>query len=296
MKHYYELTKTGLVMGNIITVLAGYFLGVRVWGVGAASVSAAGLAAVIAGMYLVMASGCVFNNCFDRDIDATMERTKHRVLVRRKVSLRAALSFGMVLGVAGFAVLYVFDGPLTAFVAGLGFFFYVVAYTLWAKRGTVYGTFIGAIAGAIPPVVGYAAAAVRIDMAAVILFLIMLAWQMPHFFAIAIRRADEYAAAKVPVMPLSRGMRRTKISMLIYIAEFTAAAALLSFFGYAGYVYLAIALFLGASWFAYTASGLRLPDTEHGAAANRRWAREVFLYSLVVMTVLFATIGIGALV
>lgn len=294
MKKYYELTKSGLVFGNLITVIAGFALGARVVAVtnGVLPVDLWLLFATLAGIALVMASGCVFNNYIDRDIDAAMERTKHRALVTRHVSGRAAFAFAAALGVAGFLVLAVCTNALATFAALTGFIFYVFAYSLWGKRRTVYGTFIGAIAGATPPVVGYAAASGRIDVAAAILFLIMLAWQMPHFFAIAIRRKDDYAAAKIPVMPVSRGLQRTKASMAIYIIEFTAAATLLFMFGYAGMPYLVIALLLGVMWLALAARGFSVT----AAAADKKWATQMFAFSLVVMVALFATIAVGAVV
>lgn len=292
MKKYYELTKSGLVFGNLITVIAGFLLGARVsQGTGAAlAVDWPLFVATLAGIALVMASGCVFNNYIDRDIDGAMERTKRRALVGGEVSARSALIFGVVLGAAGFGILLYYVNVLATLAALAGFFFYVFAYSIWGKRRTAYGTFVGAIAGATPPLVGYAAAAGRIDAAALVLFVIMLAWQMPHFFAIAIRREDDYAAAKIPVMPVMYGVRRTKVSMLIYIIEFTVASALLFVFGYAGVVYLAIALALGGVWLAFSVRGFFLS----GGSTDIAWAKQMFFLSLIVMVALFATITIGA--
>ncbi len=288
MKYYYELTKAGLVLGNVVTVVAGFLLGAQV--AGGNAVDPWRLLAAVVGITLVMASGCVFNNYIDRDIDAKMERTKHRALVTHRVSARAAIVYGAALAAAGFLVLYFFTNAIAFFAAIVGFVFYVFVYSLWAKRATVYGTAMGAVAGATPPVVGYAAASGRLDLAALILFLIMLAWQMPHFFAIAIRREDDYAAAKIPVMPVKHDLYRTKVSMLIYIVEFTAAAFLLFIFGYAGPVYLIIALVLGLAWFALGVRGLFI----HAAAASKQWARQMFFLSLAVMVVLFIAIAAGA--
>jgi len=299
MKYYYELTKAGLVFGNIITVLAGFLLGTQTLrDSGGTPVSVWLLVATVVGIVFVMASGCVFNNYIDRHIDAKMERTKHRALVTHRISARAALIFASVLGIAGFLVLIFFTNPLATLVAATGFIFYVCAYSLWGKRATVYGTFIGAISGATPPVVGYAAATGRLDVAALILFLIMLAWQMPHFFAIAIRREEDYAAAKIPVMPVASGVRRTNNSMAIYIIEFNIAISLLPLFGYAGSVYLAIALVLGLAWLVLCVRGFWIASnlTTAAVTANRVWARHMFLFSLIVMMVLFITIALGSMV
>ncbi len=294
MKYYYELTKSGLIFGNLITVIAGFLLGTRIsqgFG-GGISINLRLFLATLVGIFLVMASGCVFNNYIDRNIDAKMERTKHRALVKGHVSARAALIFAGALGVAGFLILVVFTNTFATIAALIGFVFYVFVYSMWGKRHTVYGTFIGAISGAMPSVVGYTAASGRIDMTALIVFLIMLTWQMPHFFAIAIRREDDYAAAKIPVMPVKYGIHRTKFSMLIYIVEFIIATSLLFIFGYAGRVYFAIALILGIAWITFGVRGFLI----FTASANRQWARQMFFLSLIVMVVLFITIAVGAIV
>ncbi len=284
---YFSLTKFGLVAGNLITVIAAFALGSE-----GSPIDFVRLAAVTAGMALVMASGCVFNNIIDRDIDARMARTQDRALVASRLSLRGATIFGGVVGACGLLALAYGTNALTAAVALGGFFLYVVAYSMWAKRRTVYGTAVGALAGAVPPLAGYAAAAGRLDVAALFLFLILVAWQMPHFFSIAIRRGADYAAAGVPAMPLVYGTARAKVSMLVYIAEFTGAAALLVPFHYEGRWYLAAALALGGVWFALGIAGLFTKD----AAADRAWATRMFVCSLIAMTGLFVAMTLGAVV
>jgi len=288
LKSYYELTKSGLVFGNIITVIGGFALASSVAG---EPINFLLLIAAVLGICLVMASGCVFNNYIDWDIDAKMSRTRERVLVTGRISGRAALIFGTALGALGFLILIVFTNIVATGAALVGLFFYVVMYSLWWKRRSPFGTVIGSISGATPPVVGYAAANGRIDMAAIILFLILVVWQMPHFFAIAIRRADDYAAAGVPVLPVKRGIRATKVQMLLYIIAFIIIASHLTIFGYAGYTYLTFTLVLGLVWLGLCISGFWVPNTD--AAANSRWARIMFFCSLIVLMVLFITITIG---
>lgn len=296
-KSYYELTKSGLVFGNIITVIGGFALASRGAILAGGSLNVGELLATLVGIFLVMASGCVFNNYIDRDIDARMERTKNRALVTGKISGFAARVFGTVLALLGFLTLALFTNKLTCFVAFFGFFFYVFMYSAWFKRRSVNGTLVGAVSGAVPPVVGYCAAANRLDAPAVILFLIMFFWQMPHFYAIAIRRADDYAAAKIPVMPVKYGIRATKIAMFFYIIAFVVAATALAVFGYAGQTYLTIALAFGAVWLGLCAGGFAAPRGALAAvptAAEKAWARNMFLFSLAVLIVLFITITIGA--
>ncbi len=273
IKDYYELMKPGLVYGNLVPMVAGFALGSQ-WRFDFALLGSAAI-----GLALVMASGCVFNNYFDRDLDARMERTKARALVMGRISGWPALAYGAALGLAGFAVLGVFTNPAAFTAAGAGFFFYIFVYTLWLKRRTAHAALVGSIAGAAPPVVGYAAAAHRIDAAALVLFFMLALWQMPHFYAIGIRRLNEYAAAGIPILPVKRGIRFTKISMFVYIAAFTGTASLLVVFGYMDVVYLAVVLAFGMAWLAACLSGFRTA----GPADDAAWARAMFFLSLAVM-------------
>jgi protoheme IX farnesyltransferase len=286
MKHYYELIKSGLIFGNIVPVIAGFVLASK-----GHPIDIELLATTLAGIFLVIASGCVFNNYLDTDIDARMERTKHRALVHGKIPSRHVIAFGVILGVLGFLTLGIFTNFLTLFIAVIGFFYYIFLYTLLFKRLSPYGTFVGAVAGATPPVIGYCAVSDRFDMAAVILFFIMVVWQMPHFFAIAIRRREDYTAAHIPVMPVRNGLRRTKVSMLIYIVEFIIAASLLAVFGYVGKGYLVVVTLLGYLWLFLCIKGFWVL----GTAAHKQWARTMFFFSLIVMMTLFITIIFSAL-
>lgn len=281
-KNYYSLAKPGIIYGNIVTLVGGFAIAAR------GRVDAAGfglLFAALLGLSLVIAAGSVCNNLIDRDIDAKMERTKHRALVVGSVSHRSALIYGTCLGLAGFFILFVYTNVLTAGIAIFGLFAYVVLYTLWSKRRSVYGPIVGSISGAVPPVVGYCAASNRFDTGAIILFAVLCLWQIPHFFAISIYRSDEYTAADVPVLPARKGIRNTKIQMLIYIAAFTVAAIALAGFGYAGNAYLASAMLLSAAWFGFCIRGFWARD-------NKRWARKMFLISLVVLMLLFIMMSV----
>jgi heme o synthase len=286
-RDYYSLTKSGLVYGNLIPVIGGFAVAARVVGV----FNFITLAVVLVGIALVMASGCVFNNIIDRDVDAEMARTKNRPLVEGRIKPKQAIIFGIVLGLAGSAALALWTNWLTVAVAATGWFAYVVLYSLWAKRKTVYGTAVGSIAGAVPPVVGYAAAAGRLDLGAALLFIILALWQMPHFFAIGIYRERDYAAARIPILPVKRGLRTTKITMAIYVVLFIVATYALYTFGYAGLIYLIIAVAVGLVWFIQALRGFNIPASE--VKANERWARQMFFTSLIVLVALFAAMVIG---
>lgn len=285
LRDYYSLAKPGIIYGNLITTIGGFLLGSSRSGYHA---GIALLSATIAGLSLVVASGSAFNNYIDRDIDALMERTKERPLVEGRISGRVALIYAATLGILGFFVLAAFANWLATAAAAIGFFFYVFMYTLWTKRRSAYGTVVGSVAGAVPPVVGYCAGSGRLDGGALILFAILALWQMPHFFAIGIRRRAEYAAAHVPILPVRYGVRAAKIAIFLYIIAFAAATMSLSAFGYAGTGYFVAAFALSVIWLALAVRGFSARD-------DARWARTMFFSSLAVLFILFAVIAAGAL-
>lgn len=231
----------------------------------------------------MVASGCVFNNYLDRSIDQKMSRTKKRAIAVGLVSVPAAISYASILGLIGIILLYSFTNLLTSVLALLGLFVYVVIYGIW-KRRSIYGTIVGSISGAIPPVVGYCAVSVNFDLGAIILFLILVFWQMPHFYAIAIYRLKDYTAAGIPVLPAIKGLRSTKLHMLGYIIAFLVTSTSLALFGYAGYFYMIVAVVLSVIWLRMCLHGFSEKNSSF-------WARQMFRYSLVVITVLCITIS-----
>jgi len=279
MREYYKLTKPGIIYGNAITAIAGFLLASK------GQVDPKLLLAMIVGLSLVIASGCVFNNIYDSKIDSLMERTKNRAMAAGKISKTNALAFGAILGFLGFFVLHFHTNPAALLAALLGFVVYVFFYTP-LKHKTVYATLIGAIAGATPPVVGYTAVTNKFDAGAIILFIILVLWQMPHFYAIAIYRLKDYAAASIPVLPIKSGIKTTKIHMFVYIILFIIAAASLTYYKIAGYTYLAVAIILGLTWLYYAIKGFEVAD-------NALWAKKMFRFSLIVLTSLSVMLALN---
>ncbi len=272
LKHYLLLTKPGIILGNILTTAGGYALAAR------GQFDLGLFLSMVLGLGLIIASACVFNNYIDRNHDAKMNRTKYRALARGIIPHRKALFFGTGLGLLGTLTLALGTNPLTTCVALTGFFFYVIVYSL-SKYQTTYGTLIGSIAGAIPPVVGYTAAAHTIDLGAFILFAIIAMWQMPHFFAIAIYRLSDYSKASIPVFPRVKGMHKTKVHMTVYLLAFIMATALLTLCGYTTLTFMMIMALVSISWLIFALKGF-------SAKNDARWARKMFIFSLVVVTTL----------
>jgi len=273
LKQYLNLAKPGIVFGNLISVTGGFFLASR----GDADLTL--FLATALGVALVIASGCVFNNYIDRDIDQKMERTRNRVLAQGLVSPAHAIVYACVLGVAGVAVLYAASNTLAVMLVLMGFVVYVGLYSLWLKRGSVYGTLVGSLSGAAPPVVGYCAVSNEFDAGAAILLLIFSLWQMPHSYAIAIFRFNDYQAANIPVLPVIKGISAAKRQIVLYIAAFVVATLMLTLSGYAGYSYFVVAALSGAYWLWMGVSGYKAVD-------DRVWARKLFTFSIVTITML----------
>lgn len=277
---YYQLTKPGIIYGNLLTATAGFLLASK------GHVDFGLLIETLVGISLVIASACAFNNYIDRDIDRHMARTNKRALVEGSISGRAAITFASVIGIIGVVVLSVFTNPLVVIIGLVAFVDYVVLYGL-SKRKSVHGTLVGSISGAAPIVAGYCAVTNRFDTGAIILFLILVFWQMPHFYSIAIYRLKDYKSAKIPVLPAVKGVKTTKIQIILYILAFIVAIVLLKTYGYADYGYLIVMLMLSLVWLVLGLSGFKTQN-------SKLWARRMFLFSLVIILALSVVLSISS--
>ncbi|MFK3798655.1 MULTISPECIES: heme o synthase [unclassified Pseudomonas] len=273
LKHFIQITKPGIIFGNVLSVAGGFFLASK------GHVDFGLFLIAMIGTSLVVASGCVFNNCIDRDIDLKMERTRNRVLVQGLVSVKLALAYATVLGVVGVGMLYYKATPLAALFAVIGFVIYVGFYSLYLKRKSVHGTLVGSLSGAMPPVIGYVAVTNSFDLAALTLLVMFSLWQMPHSYAIAIFRFNDYLAASIPVLPVKRGIRVAKLHILVYILAFLVATLMLTFCGAAGLNYLAVAAAMGMYWLYMAWTGYKAKD-------DTVWARKLFVFSIFTITAL----------
>jgi protoheme IX farnesyltransferase len=239
--------------------------------------------AVLVGGTLAAGGGHAINCWFDRDIDAEMTRTRRRPIPAGRIPPWHALAIGIALNILAFAVLWKWTNLLAAVLALLGTLIYIVVYTIWLKRSTPQNIVIGGAAGAIPPLVGWAAVTGRLDLTALALFGVIFFWTPPHFWALAQLIKADYARAHIPMLPVVAGEQSAKRQSVAY-AVLTAGVSLVPFFtGAAGAIYLAGAFVLGLGLVTITVLDL----------SGRRWTRRVFTYSLVYVALLFALFAIS---
>jgi len=261
------------------------------------------MASTVFGGTLAAGGANAINMYVDRDIDRLMERTKGRPLVTGAMSPRAALTFAICLEVVAFVFLWAAVNLLSAVLAVLACLFYVFVYTLWLKRTSSRNIVIGGAAGAVPTLIGWSSVTGTLDWAPIILFGIIFYWTPPHFWALAIRYRDDYAAADVPMLPVVESLRRTSGRILAYTLLLWALTVAFSPVAGMGHVYLGTAIVLGGvfTWFALRL--LRMPDPQlsvagaGGAAevAVRASAMRLFTWSITYITLLFGAMAVDQL-
>ena len=241
------------------------------------------LVMTLIGTALVVSASNAINMFLERDQDRLMDRTRARPLPEGRLSPETALVFGTALACAALPLLFLAGNALTGILAGVAFFSYVAVYTPM-KRQSPAALFVGAIPGAIPPLMGWTAATGHLDAPGMVLFAILFFWQIPHFLAIAIFRADDYERAGFRVLPLLASERATRIYILVFSIVLVAATILLEPLRVAGMRYMAVAAVLGATLIGWGLAGFRR------ATAVRPWARSLFFFSLVYLTLLFVAL------
>ena len=269
LRDYWRVTKPGMVLGNLVPVMGSFFLAAK------GDVDMAMFVLTIIGISLLIASACVLNNWIDRDLDRIMTRTRDRVLATGLMSTNTAFIYASVLGISGLSLLLEEDNLLSVGIVLAGFAIYVCVYSLYWKRHSVYAPLIGSLAGAAPPLAAYCAVTDRFDMGAVILLSIFGLWQIPHFYAIAIYRLDDYTAAAIPVLPVKQGVPATNRQIIGFIVAFNLAAMMLTIGGYTGYHFLAVAFVSGLVW-------LSVAWQACNSSEKRLWARNLFVCSIII--------------
>ncbi len=269
-KDLYTLTKPGIIRGNALHTLAG-----------ALFASTAGIMwnpvlGVLVGTCLVIASACVANNYMDRKMDARMDRTKSRASVTGSIPVHVGMAFMAILLILGFFVLAAYTNVWVVLIGAVAYIFYVFIYG-WAKRNTVHSTLVGAIPGALPAMAGYVAVSGEVSLAAILIFLVIFTWQMPHFYAISVFRKKEYAKAGVPVLAVVKPFNVVRRHILMYMCLYLLTIVGLITFQVVGPPSGLLLLAGSAYWMSVFK---RTPDTNES-----KWARGIFGASLVLSLV-----------
>jgi heme o synthase len=231
------------------------------------------------------------NMWYDADVDAVMRRTSRRPIPAGRVLPREALAFGVTLAIGAIAVLGLVANWLAASLLAFTIFFYVAVYTMWLKRATPQNIVIGGAAGAFPPMIGWAAATGSIGLESVLLFLIIFFWTPPHFWALSLWRAEEYARAGIPMLPVVAGRAETRRQILLYSILLAPVGASPWLFGYAGLLYGVTAIVAGAAMIGLSLHIMVLGDEDKGL----RGAKRLFGVSILYLFVLFAVLLIDDL-
>ena len=232
MANFLALTKPKIVLLLTLTALVGMMLTIEFY-----TNILSSLASLI-GFAFLAASSAALNQIFDRESDKNMERTKKRPLASGDISLTQALTFTAILLFIGSSLLLYFSNLLTLFITTFGFVFYSLVYTIYLKWATPQNIVIGGLSGALPPLIGWTAVTNEISLLPLILVLIIFLWTPPHFWPLAIDRLDEYKKEGVPMMPIAKGVSRTKKEMIVYSVLLLGASLAPFFYSLTGYFYL----------------------------------------------------------
>lgn len=281
-RDYVTLTKPRIMTLLLLTGACGMIVGAQGWP------STSLFVATMAGLALACGGASALNHVLDADIDRLMgKRTQRRPVAAGRIEPGRALEFGLALSAFSFVLLASTVNVLTAGLALAGNIFYVVVYTRWLKRSTPQNIVIGGAAGAVPPLVGWAAATGNLTVPALFLFLIVFFWTPPHFWALALLIRDGYAAAKVPMLPVVRGERETLRQIVVYTLVLIAVTLLPFAWGTLGAGYAVAALALGGTFLALTLRLRRAP--------SRPRASLLFHYSLLYLALLFVAMAVDVL-
>ncbi len=273
-KEYLELTKPRVVALMILTVIVGMLLaekqlmafGLYFWG--------------NIGIALMSGSAAAINHYVDRKIDKEMKRTSDRPLVNGRVSAQQALIFAIVIGVAGFAILWFMNNPLTAWLTLGSLIGYALIYTLYLKRATSQNIVIGGLAGAMPPLLGWVAITGEVHPYAFLLVLIIFIWTPPHFWALALHRVEEYRKVDVPMLPVTHGDRYTRVQVLLYTVLLFICTLIPWAMGMFGMLYLVGTVILDVG---FMLLAIQLFRNKDGESVDMK----TFKYSIVYLMVLF---------
>ncbi|POA01275.1 heme o synthase [Staphylococcus massiliensis] len=283
-KELQQIIKMGLVQGNLIPAFAGAWLAV-VMKDHSFLASIPQILLMMIGSTLIMGGACALNNFYDQDIDSIMPSKQNRPTVNDRISNRHLLILSFAMMIIGEIVLFTLNVP--AGVIGLaGIIGYVSYYSIWSKRHTTWNTVVGSFPGAVPPLIGWVAIDGNLTLMAFALFLVVFCWQPIHFYALAIKRQDEYSMAHIPMLPSVKGFKRTRISMFVWLVCLLPLPFLLSKLGV---TFIVIATLLNLGW-------IYLGLTSFKAKDETKWATKMFIYSLNYLVLFFVLVVVVSLI
>ncbi len=274
-RKYYKLCKPKVVFLIVFTAIVGMLLSTQ----GALPLDT--FIAATVGIGLAAASGAALNHWVDQRIDVVMERTHNRPLPQGEMSSRSALLFALSLAVISMVILLIWTNPLTTLLTLTSLVGYAVIYTMFLKRTTPQNIVLGGAAGAAPPMLGWAAMTGEVNTEALLLFLIIFVWTPPHFWALAIKRRDEYARAGLPMLPVTHGIVFTKFHILLYTMLLFSVTLMPFVIHMTGLIYFAGALSLGIGFIYHAVKLYRTGDSD-------QHAMKTFSYSIFYLSALFA--------
>ncbi|MBF0518460.1 MAG: protoheme IX farnesyltransferase [Nitrospirae bacterium] len=272
VRDHVVLMKPGIVLLVLVTALNGMYMAQR----GFPTFHL--ILPTMFGIGLSAAGSAVLNNFFDKDIDSLMRRTMVRAIPQGRIYPRSALIFGLVLIVTAIVIFLIYINTFSAILTFISAFIYVIPYTVLMKRRTHLVTHVGSITGALPPVIGYVAVKGIVDIQAFVLFAIMFVWQHPHFWAYALKYKEDYSRAGIPILPISKGIMKTKTLTLIYTIILLPFSVLPYFLAMAGYIYLITSAVLGIIYIVFAVKFY---------FSESKSDKILFVYSIIYITTVF---------
>lgn len=272
------LVKNFVLVANVLPTAAGFLLALYVTGTSFFEVWETFVITMLGSLFIVMGA-LIINNWYEVDLDTAMSRTQKRPTVTGNMSMNTVLGLGISASILGMIFMFMVNLEAATY-AFLGWFFYVVLYTFWSKRRYTINTVIGSISGAFTPIMGWAAIESAYHIVPIMIFILMFIWQIPHTFVIAMRRYDDYKAAKVPMLPVVAGFKVTKRQIFVYVLSLLPIPLFLVSLGMPFVIILSL---LNIAWLIYTVKGFFMED-------DIEWANKMFYYSLAYLTAVFLLI------
>ncbi|MCO4328913.1 heme o synthase [Staphylococcus hyicus] len=280
-----QIIKLGLVQGNLIPAFSGAWLAI-IFSHHAFLGSIPQIVTMMLGSTLVMGGSCALNNYYDQDIDSIMPSKQNRPTVNDRISNHHLLFLSLGMIIVGEILLFMLNIP-TGVIGLAGVIGYVSFYSIWSKRHTTWNTVIGSFPGAVPPLIGWAAIEGQLSVLAWALFLVVFCWQPIHFYALAIKRKDEYAMANIPMLPSVRGFQRTRLGMFLWLFGLLPIPFLML---QLGVVFVILATLLNVGWIYLGLTSFKTTTVE------TKWATKMFIYSLNYLVVFFALVVVMTLI